>query len=333
MEQPQAFDVYGVGHALVDVQYAVQPEFLQPLGIAKGLMTLIDQAGQERLAAALAQPPLACCSGGSAANTLIGVAALGGRAYLGCQVGTDRWGEFFLRDLAAAGVGCSESSRVPGTTGQCTVLITPDADRTMNTFLGVGSRIGPDRVEEQVVARSGLVYLEGYLATSDNGMDTCREALRQAARRGVKVALTLSDPAVVAAAHARFAELLAAGLYLVFCNEHEAMAYTGCTQPREAGRRLRELAQIVCVTCGANGALLFGDGDEVAVPCRPVRAVDTTGAGDMFAAGVVYGLTHGYALPEAGRLGAGAAAQVVARVGCRLDRSLAGEIDRILHDR
>lgn len=324
------YDVYGVGHALVDVQYAVDAALLSQLAIEKGVMTLIDQPRQEELARALAQAPIASCSGGSAANTMIGVAMFGGSAYYACQVGDDEWGDFYLRDLEAAGVGASPRCRIAGITGQCTVLITPDADRTLNTFLGVGSTIGPERIEEDIVADSRYVYLEGYLVGTDNGMETCRTAQRLAQAHGVPVAVTLSDPMVVDSARDRFTELAEAGIDLLFCNADEAMAYTGASGREAAALKLSKAVSRICVTCGPAGALLYEGGERFMVPGVPAQAVDTTGAGDLFAGGVLFGLTHGYSFTDAGRLGAYAAAQVVARYGSRLDSKLVDELDIIL---
>jgi sugar/nucleoside kinase (ribokinase family) len=328
--QTRRYDVYGVGHALVDTQHATAPAFLEQMGIDKGVMTLVNEARQIELSRALLQEPIASSSGGSAANTMIGVAAFGGSAYYACQVGSDPWGEFYLRDLAAAGVDTRRGCRVSGTTGQCMVFITPDADRTLNTCLGVGSSIGPESVEPEVVAESSYVYLEGYLVGTNNGMATCLRAQQVAHEHEVAVALTLSDPFVVANARDRFVELVEAGVDVLFCNEDEARAYAQCENRNEACRRLSEQVATVCVTCGAEGALLSGCGRRYNVPGVCVDAVDTTGAGDLFAGGVLFGLAHGYSLQDSGRLGAYAAAQVVARYGARLGRSLAEEINTIL---
>ncbi len=332
-QDSRSYDVCGVGHALVDVQYAIDPDSLRRLGVAKGLMTLIDAERQRQLSRSIAGRPMACCSGGSAANTMIGVTALGGRAFLTCVVGDDEWGDVFQQDLLAAGVGYSAANRLPGVTGQCTVFITPDAERTMSTCLGVGSRIAPEHLDATIIRASRLVYLEGYLVTSDNGMATCREAVRLAREHGTSVALTLSDPSVVRLARGRFLELLHAGLDLLFCNEHEAMELTGRDDRCAAGQHLSEMAPIACMTCGAEGALLYAHGQRTAIAGERLEPVDTTGAGDAFAAGVIYGLTHGNTLEQAGALGARVAARVVARYGCRLDRSLAGEIRANLHVR
>ena len=169
---PRTYDVYGVGHALVDIQYQVAAEFLAEHQIEKGVMTLVDQARQHHLTTAIGAEPVASASGGSAANTLIGVARFGGRAYYACLTGRDVWGDFYQRDLEAAGVATHPANRSAGQTGQCLVLITPDADRTLNTFLGVSSTIGPAQLHEEVIANSQYLYIEGYLLGSDRRL--CR---------------------------------------------------------------------------------------------------------------------------------------------------------------
>ncbi len=325
------YDVYGVGHALVDIQYAVNAAFLEKMGIGKGVMTLIDERRQLELARALLQDPVASCSGGSSANTMIGVASFGGSAYYACLVGDDDWGSFYLRDLRTAGVGTSDRARTAGTTGRCTVFITPDADRTLNTFLGVGSAINPAQIEAKVIAASRYVYLEGYLVATDNGMQTCRMVQEAARDHGVPLALTLSDPMIVDAARARFSQLVAAGVELLFCNADEAAAYTGLGDTESAARRLGDIVPRACITCGPDGAILYEEGRRITVPAVDADAVDTTGAGDLFAGGVLFGLTHGYSFADAGRLGTYAAAQVVAQYGPRLKRTLADSIDIILH--
>jgi sugar/nucleoside kinase (ribokinase family) len=318
----RAYDVYGVGHALVDLQYRVAPDFLARLGIAKGVMTLVDQERQQAIIDALDSNPVASASGGSAANTLIGVARFGGRACYACLIGRDGWGDFYQQDLERAGVASHPANRVDGRTGQCLVLITPDADRTLNTCLGVSSAMGPSQLQEAAIAASHYLYLEGYLLSADSGFAACLAALDLARRHRTAISLTLSDPFMVSAFRGRFARLLEEGIDLLFCNEEEARAYTGENQRQAAARALGEHVPTACVTCGAQGAIIYAHGRPLALPGVLVQAIDTTGAGDLFAGGVLFGLTHGFSLEEAGRLGSYAAAQVVARYGPRLDQDL-----------
>lgn len=320
MKRP--FDVYGVGHALVDIQFKVESETLQRLGVEKGVMTLIDAERQHALFAGLAQEPIASASGGSAANTMIGVALFGGTAFYACLTGRDAWGDFYQSDLEKAGVATDPTHRADGITGQCVVFITPDADRTLNTFLGAGSEIGVDQLDAEKIAASQYVYLEGYLLSSDNGYAACRKAQELARQAGTSVALTLSDPFMVSTFQERFAQLVDDGVDLLFCNEDEARTFTGTDQREQAVARLGQRVSIACVTCGADGAHIHRQGQSIAIPGVPVTAVDTNGAGDLFAGGVLYGLTHGFSVEDAGRLGSYAAAQVVCQYGPRLQDSL-----------
>ena len=326
----RTYDVYGVGHALVDIQYQVPPEFLAEHQIEKGVMTLVDEERQRHLTAAVNGEPVASASGGSVANTLIGVARYGGRTYYACLTGRDAWGDFYQRDLEAAGVTTHPANRGVGKTGQCLVFVTPDADRTLNTFLGISSAIGPAQLHEEVIADSQYVYIEGYLLGSDDGFAAARRAQQMAQRHGTAIALTLSDPFAVRAFRARFDALLQDGIDLLFCNEEEALASTGTDDREAAGAALASQVGTAYVTCGADGALVYADGTHHQVPGVPVQAIDTNGAGDLFAGGVLYGLSYGYSPLDAARLGCYAAAQVVTRFGPRLEQSLANRIDRIL---
>ena len=326
----RTYDVYGVGHALVDIQYRVDPEFLTENQIDKGVMTLVDAERQTALAAALTADPVASASGGSAANTMIGVARFGGQAYYACLTGRDEWGDFYQRDLEEAGVATNPANRDEGTTGQCLVFITPDADRTLNTFLGISSAIGPAQLQEDIIADSQFVYLEGYLFSSDDGFAAAIKAREMARRHGTTVALTLSDPFMVGAFKERFEAIIDQGIDLLFCNEEEAMACTGAADRAAAGDLLAGRTATTFITCGADGALVYADGGKELVPGVEVTAVDTTGAGDLFAGGALYGLSHGYSPADSARLGSYAAAQVVARFGPRLEDSLADRIDGIL---
>ncbi|MBT4504066.1 MAG: adenosine kinase [Gemmatimonadetes bacterium] len=326
----RTYDIYGVGHALVDIQYSVPVPLLAELGIDKGVMTLIDEERQQVILGALTQDPIASASGGSAANTMIGAAGFGGRAYYACQLGEDEWGDFYRKDLESAGVHSNPANRVPGRTGQCVVFITPDADRPLNTFLGVSSSIGPNQLEETQIAASQYLYLEGYLLSSDSGFAACRRAQDIARQQRTAVSLTLSDPFMIATHRERFTELVATGVDLLFCNEDEARAYTGLEDREAACTALASQVGIACITCGAEGAILYEGGQRIHIPGIPVKAVDTTGAGDLFAGGLLFGITNGYSLEAAGKLGSYAAAQVVAQYGPRLNRPLADEIDSIL---
>ena len=239
-------------------------------------------------------------------------------------------GDFYQRDLEAAGVATHPANRGAGKTGQCLVFITPDADRTLNTFLGISSAIGPAQLQEEVIADSQYLYIEGYLLGSDDGFAAACQAQQMAQRHSTAVALTLSDPFAVRAFRERFDVLLQRGVDLFFCNEEEALASTGVSDREAAGAALASQVSTAYVTCGADGALVYAAGAHYQVPGVPVQAIDTNGAGDLFAGGVLYGLSHGHSPLDAARLGCYAAAQVVTRFGPRLEQSLADRIDHIL---
>ena len=323
-------DVYGIGHALVDLQYPVDSDFLEEHGIAKGVMTLVDEDRQAELQAALATPPANSASGGSAANTMIALARYGGHAHYAFRVGDDRWGNFYCRNLSEAGVDSGTASRGFGKTGQCMVFVTPDADRSMHTFLGASAGIGPRQVEREVLGRSRYVYLEGYLLTSESGMEACDLARRWARSEGVGVSVTLSDPAIVQAFGERFHQLVDSGVDLLFCNEEEALVFTGTGELQQAVSELAHRVPIVAVTRGAGGALVVAGTIRVQVDAVPVKAVDTTGAGDSFAGGFLFGICRDYGIADAARLGCFAASEVVSKLGPRLERTLENEIETIL---
>ena len=323
-------DVYGIGHALVDLQYPVDTAFLRDHGIAKGVMTLVNEDRQAELQAALAPSAVNSASGGSAANTMIALARYGGRAHYAFRVGDDQWGDYYCRDLSEAGVDSGAAAQGRGKTGQCMVFVTPDADRTMNTFLGASAGIGPIQVEHEVLRRSRFVYLEGYLLTSHPGMELCDLARRLARNEEVGVSLTLSDPAIVEAFGERFHQLVDSGVDLLFCNEEEALVFTGAAELERAVSELAHRVPIAVVTRGAEGALVGVGKTRVQVDAVPVQAVDTTGAGDSFAGGFLFGICRDFGIADSARLGCFAAAEVVSKLGPRLERTLVKEIETIL---
>jgi len=322
-------DVYAIGHALVDVQYGVGVEEIDALGMDKGVMTLIDEARLDAITSTVASTPVRTASGGSAANTMIALARCGGRARYACQVGNDDWGRYYRDDLERAGVATSPIAHRPGTTGQCLVFVTPDADRTMNTFLGVSSSLGPEQVEPDVVRESRYIYLEGYLLSSVSGFEACRQAQEWARGADTQISLTLSDPTIVELFRERFSDLIANGVGLLFCNEDEARVLTGTTDRTAAAAAIADMVPAACVTCGADGAIVSDGRDSTPVRGFAADAVDTTGAGDAFAGGVLYGVTHDLSLPDAAALGGYAAAHVVSSYGPRLEISLEGCIGDI----
>ena len=315
------FDVYGIGNALVDVQVRVEEDFITRLGLKKGHMELVAAARQAQVLAALTDHPVNRCSGGSAANTVVGVAELGGRAAYCGKVGDDEPGRFYRDDLDAVGVRFG-SAPAADPTGTALVLITPDAQRTMLTCLGASSLLDTHDVQAASLEGCAYLYVEGYLLPGESTRRAALAAIQAAKQRDVRVALTVSDPFVVAQSGKLLWELIEGPVDLLFCNELEASALVGTGDMVECARALHRRATNVALTLGAKGSVLMHEGTLHPVEGVRVKAVDTTGAGDMYAAGILYGLTHGLSWSEAGRLASHAAARVVCVLGARLPAKL-----------
>ncbi len=313
------YDVYGLGNALVDMEFEVHDQFLQENSIDKGVMTLVDENQQHELIEQLDVFEGNKASGGSAANTLIAVSAMGGSAYYSCKVADDELGHFYLDDLKAAGVDCNmDGKHKGGITGKCLVMVTPDAERTMHTFLGVSSELSPYEVSEEAIKNSSYCYLEGYLTTSETGKAANIEARTIAERNKIKTALTFSDPFVVEHFRDGFSETIGDGIDLLFCNEVEALSYTSKDSIDEALEVIKTLSKTFAITLGAKGAVVFDGQKLINIEANPVTAVDTNGAGDLFAGAFMYGLTHGLTFEQAGNLASKASSQIVSQFGPRL---------------
>ncbi|HLG86988.1 MAG TPA: adenosine kinase [Alphaproteobacteria bacterium] len=321
MSNTVEFDVLGVGNAIVDVLAEAEDSFLQAEGITKGGMTLIDSDRAVELYGKMG--PGVEMSGGSAANTLAGVASLGGSgAYIG-KVRDDQLGQVFAHDIRAIGVRYETRPLAEGPpTARCLILITPDAQRSMNTFLGASTLLDPSDIDADLVRAARVTYLEGYLFDPPAAKQAFFLAAEIAHAAGRKVALTLSDSFCVERHHAEFTRLVE-NVDILFANEGEARMLTGAHSYDEAARALSSACPIVCVTHGAQGSVIFADGVAHQIPAHPVeRLVDTTGAGDLYAAGVLHGITSGKDIPTSGRIGAIAAAEIISQVGPRPRRSL-----------
>lgn len=315
------FDVYAIGNALVDVEYRVSDDFLSRHGISKGQMTLIDETAQQRLIAALDSEfgLEKRASGGSAANSIIAVAAFGGRSFYSCKVASDGTGDFYVHDLHAAGVSSNlQPQREAGVSGTCVVMVTPDTERTMHTFLGITSDVSGAELVPEALMASRWLYIEGYLASSDSARAAVREARRVARSHGVQIAMTFSDPAMVRFFKPGLAEMLDDGVDLLFCNEEEACLWSGALSAEHALEELKKVAHQAVITLGSEGALAW-DGEKV-VRVAPSLAtpLDSNGAGDMFAGAYLFGLTRGWSSRRSGALASSAAAAVVSQFGPRL---------------
>jgi sugar/nucleoside kinase (ribokinase family) len=324
MTSDTGLDVVGVGNALVDVLSYEPEEFIADQGLLKGTMALIDAERAHRLYEAMG--PAVEISGGSAANTMVGIASLGGRAGFVGRVRDDLLGEVFAHDIRAAGVAFDTPPATTGPpTGRCLIVVTPDAERTLNTALGAAAEVGTEDVERGGVAEASITYLEGYLFDQPRAKEAFRAAARLAHDHGRRVALTLSDELCVERHRDDFLALVEHDVDVLFANDQEIRSLYEVDRFDDAVDRVRGHCDVAALTRGERGAVIVSDDGAEAVEAHPVdgRVVDTTGAGDLFAAGFLYGLTQGHDLVRCARLGALAAAEVIAHLGARPEVSLA----------
>jgi sugar/nucleoside kinase (ribokinase family) len=322
------YDVYGIGNAIVDIVTEVEHDFFEKNEIEKGVMTLVDEKRQHHLMKAIDMKRSRMSGGGSAGNTVVAVNQFGGKSFYSCLVSNDELGKFFLEDLKRNGVETNlKYEHCPdGITGKCLVMTSPDAERTMNTFLGVSSFLSPEHLDEHALKNSTYVYLEGYLVASPNGLEAIKQAKKIAEKNGVHVALTFSDASMVKYFSKQMEEIVGAGVDLLFCNEEEAMIFTGTDSIVEAREALKKSARRFAITLGANGALIY-DGDTfIQIEPYKVKAVDTNGAGDMFAGAFMFGITHGHSYAEAGKLASLASSRIVSQFGPRMEKEHAKKV-------
>jgi sugar/nucleoside kinase (ribokinase family) len=317
------YDVVGIGNAIVDIIGRCDDSFLAEHGAPKGHMRLVDADMAGRLYDAMG--PAIEISGGSVANTMVGVASFGGRAAFIGKVGDDDFGRIFAHDIRAAGVTFDTPPATGGApTSRSLILVTPDGERTMNTFLGVSSELNHGAVDATLVRAARIVYLEGYLFDRSEAKEAFRQAAEIAARADRKVALSLSDRFCVDRHRAELLELIRSRVDILFANEGEITALYETTSFDEAARRARADTELAVLTRSAWGSVILANGCAVAIPAEPVTTVvDVTGAGDLYAAGFLFGLAAGYELETAGRLGSLAAAEIITHIGARPEKRLA----------
>jgi sugar/nucleoside kinase (ribokinase family) len=319
----EAFDVVGIGNALVDVLSHEEEAFIEANGLLKGAMTLIDTERAETLYEAMGGAIEA--SGGSAANTISGIASFGGRAAFIGRVFDDQLGTVFAHDLRATGAAFRSAPATGGPpTGRCLIVVTPDAERTMNTYLGASEYLGPEDVDGDLIAAAQVTYLEGYLFDRPEAQEAYWKASRIAHDAGRQVALTLSDTFCVERHKQAWRTLIDDQVDILFANEAEAMALYEVDSLHAVLEHVKRDVEIGAVTCGPNGSLVVHDGEVLEIPAHPAdRVIDTTGAGDLYAAGFLYGYTAGKPLELCGRLGSMAATAVLGHTGPRPGLSLA----------
>jgi sugar/nucleoside kinase (ribokinase family) len=313
----QDHDVVGIGNAIVDIIGRCDDAFLAAHGRVKGSMQLVDAPTVEQLYAAMG--PGIEISGGSAANTIAGIASFGGRAGFIGKTATDQFGEVFRHDIRAAGVTFDTPPDAGGEpTGRSLILVTPDGQRTMNTFLGISPRLGSGEVDAELVRSGRILYLEGYLFDQPEAKAAFRQSADIAAKAGRQVALSLSDAFCVDRHRAEFLDLVRGSVDILFANESEITSLYETASFDEAARSAQADTRLAALTRSEKGSVILGGGQAVEIPAAPVdQVVDTTGAGDLYAAGFLFGVARGLPLETAGRLGSLAAAEIISHIGAR----------------
>ena len=313
------YDLVGIGNALVDIEVQVDDAFIEQASVTKGGMTLSSIEDQNKILESLQSKPKKISSGGSVANTVHGASVLGAKSYYLGRVANDAHGKHYTEDMKSCGVGFSGPGADVEGTGTCVILITPDTERTMLTNLGVSSSLHPENVDETIVKNSRGVYVEGYLWTGDETREAGLHMAKIAKKEGIPVSFTLSDAFVVNTFKESLVDFIQWNVDILFCNEVEAQAMTGEDDSLAAFKKLQAMVDTVFLTLGSKGSLVGKSGSEpVQVKTFPVTAVDTTGAGDLFAAGALYGVLGNHSLEESAIIGSYCAAQVVSHLGGRL---------------
>ncbi|MEM7100837.1 MAG: adenosine kinase [Pseudomonadota bacterium] len=312
------YDVFGLGNALVDTEVNIQDSFLQEQSIAKGHMTLIESDRREELESALAGHEHTRCSGGSAANTTFAIQGFGLKTAYTCKVAEDPVGTFFMDELQAAGIDVNTSAMATeGQSGQCFIMITPDAERTMCTDLAISSQLGREDVSEQALINARQFYVEGYLSSSEPSTQAAIHCREQAEQNGVGVAVSLSDPSMVEFFRSSLELMLGNGVTQVFCNEEEALAWAKTDRLDIAINELKDIAPEVYVTLGAQGSIAVTSTSQRTEEGFRVKAIDTTGAGDIYAGAVLAARLKGAEPGDAAKFANYCAAQIVSRYGAR----------------
>lgn len=316
------FDVTAIGNAIVDIIGRCDDTYLKKIGAEKGSMRLVDAPTIQSIYSGMG--PAIEVSGGSAANTVAGVASLGGKAGFIGKVADDEFGRIFSHDIRSIGVTFTANPFADGApTSRSLILVTPDGERTMNTFLGISTHLDHGQIDRDLIRDSAVLYLEGYLFDRDDAKSAFRDALAEAKRAGRKVALTLSDGFCVDRHRAEFLALIRSGVDILFANEKEITSLYETPDFDTAANHVRKDAKLAVLTRSAKGAIIVSHGESVAVPADPIsHVVDTTGAGDLYAAGFLFGYSKGMSAELSGRLAALAAAEIISHIGARPETRL-----------
>ncbi|NOT72664.1 MAG: adenosine kinase [Hyphomicrobium sp.] len=311
------FDVTGIGNAIVDIIGRCDDSYLATIGAAKGSMRLVDADEIAKIYGGMG--PAIETSGGSAANTLAGVASFGGKAGFIGKVADDEFGRIFSHDIRSIGVSFNASpvkGQMP--TSRSLILVTPDGERTMNTYLGISTDFDPAHLDRDLIRDSAILYLEGYLFDRPEAKRAFQEAALEAAKAGRKVALTLSDGFCVDRHRVEFLQFIRNGVDIVFANESEIKSLYETTNYDDAAAHAKKDIKLAVLTRSAKGSHIFSEGQDITVAADPVaKVVDTTGAGDLYAAGFLFGAAKGLSLETSGRLASLAAAEVISHIGAR----------------
>ena len=323
------YQIYGVGAALVDTEVVVTNEFLSTHKIDKGIMTLVDEERQFELLAALDSHHVKRSCGGSACNTIVAASCFGSTGFYSAKVAEDDDGRFFIEDLQATGVdfhtlaasanASASASASASITGKCLVMVTDDAERTMNTFLGANLELTSNEIDETSLINSEWLYLEGYLVTDEARTNVAVQAMELAKANQVKTSLSLSDPFVVQVFGDNLRKVIGNGIDLLFCNSHEARSFTNTHSTEAAAEQLKKYAKTFVITRGAGGSLSYDGTDLVQTAGVSANAVDTNGAGDMFAGAFLYAINAGHDYAWAAKFANAASARVVSQFGPRID--------------
>ena len=326
------YQIYGVGAALVDTEVVVTNEFLSTHKIDKGIMTLVDEERQFELLAALDSHHVKRSCGGSACNTIVAASCFGSTGFYSAKVAADDDGRFFIEDLQATGVdfhnpaasantraSASAASPSDSITGKCLVMVTNDAERTMNTFLGANLELTSNEIDETSLINSEWLYLEGYLVTDETRTNVAVKAMELAKANQVKTSLSLSDPFVVQVFGDNLHKVIGNGIDLLFCNSHEARSFTNTHSTKAAAEQLKKYAKTFVITRGAGGSLSYDGTDLVQTAGVTANAVDTNGAGDMFAGAFLYAINEGHDYAWAAKFSNAASSRVVSQFGPRIE--------------